>query len=95
MIRTRPFHDLKSPGSLLRSSLLGGLLALPAGAAFVAERSVASPDGELVLRLERDDASDRLVWSVGRTGRPVVTRGTLGIELGGIGTLKNPVVQGD
>lgn len=54
---------------------------------FVVERSVASPDGKQVLKLERDDGSGKLAWSVVREGRPVVSRGDLGLELDGLGTI--------
>jgi len=61
--------------------------AFPAHAAWQTERSLASPDGSLVLTLERDDASGAFAWSVARGGQPVVTRGALGIDLTDIGTL--------
>jgi alpha-glucosidase len=58
-----------------------------ASAAFVTERSLASPDGELTFTLERDDADSRFHWSVNRAGNAIVTRGTLGIDLAKIGTI--------
>lgn len=64
-------------------------LAATAHAAWTTERTLASPDGVLKLTLERDGASGALVWSVARAGTAIVTRGALGIDLIGIGTLAN------
>ena len=59
----------------------------PAQAAFVIERSFASPDGKLTFILERNDANNRFHWSVSRMGTAIVTRGVLGIDLANIGTI--------
>jgi alpha-glucosidase len=68
--------------------LLATLLpALPATAAFVAERTLASPNGDLVTLIERDDVTGQLAWSVTHGGRPVLTRGALGIEISGTGVV--------
>lgn len=69
------------------TTLLAILISAPAQAAFVTERSFASPDGKLTFNLERDDANDRLHWSVNRGGAAIVTRGALGIDLAKVGTI--------
>lgn len=69
------------------TTLLAILIASPAQAAFVTERSFASPDGKLTYTLERDDANNRLHWSVNRAGAAIVTRGALGIDLAKVGTI--------
>jgi alpha-glucosidase len=60
---------------------------LPSAAAHVQERSLASPNEKNVFVLERDDTTGRFAWSVTRDGRPVVTRGALGIDVTGFGTI--------
>ncbi|MCU0781147.1 MAG: glycoside hydrolase family 97 protein [Akkermansiaceae bacterium] len=62
-------------------------LAAPAHSAWHTERTLASPDGALALTLERDDANATLAWSVTHAGAAIVTRGALGIDLAGIGTV--------
>jgi len=54
---------------------------------FVTERTLSSPDGTLVFELERDTSKDKLAWSVNYDGRPVVTRGALGIDISGAGVV--------
>jgi len=68
-------------------ALLASLAASPARAAFVTERSFASPDGKLTFILERDATNNRFHWSVNRAGAAIVTRGDLGIDLANIGTI--------
>jgi alpha-glucosidase len=70
--------------SLLALSLMG---VLPTSAAYVVERSLASPDGAMVFTLERDDASQALLHSVTYAGRPVVSRGSLGVDISGTGVI--------
>ncbi len=53
----------------------------------VVERTLNSPDGTLVLLIERDTVTSRLAWSVTRGGNTVVSRGDLGMDLSGIGTV--------
>jgi alpha-glucosidase len=60
---------------------------LPLSAAYVTERTFASPDGANVFLLERDDVTGQFAWTVTRGGRPVVTRGALGIDITGFGTI--------
>lgn len=60
---------------------------LPLSAAYVTERTLTSPDGANVFLLERDDVTGQFAWSVTRDGRPVVTRGALGIDVTGFGTI--------
>lgn len=60
---------------------------LPLAAVQVPERSFASPDGKNAFVLERDDITGQLFWSVTRNARPVVTRGVLGLEVTGFGTI--------
>ena len=47
--------------------------------------NLSSPDGKIAFTLERDDSDGRLVWSVAHTGRPVISQGSLGIEIRGLG----------
>ena len=51
------------------------------------ERSLSSPDGMIVLQIERDSVTSKLAWSVSRGPNAVISRGDLGIELNGIGVL--------
>jgi alpha-glucosidase len=60
---------------------------LPLSAAFVTERTIMSPDGKNVFLLDRDDSTSQLAWSVMRGGRPVVTRGALGVDVTGFGII--------
>ena len=62
-------------------------LTLPLSAAWQSERRLASPGGELVFLLERDDATGTLAWSVTHADRSVVTRGALCIEISGSGVI--------
>ena len=59
----------------------------PVIASYVPARTVASPDGALVLTVERDDVSGVLAWSVTRNGNALVTRGALGLDITGFGTI--------
>lgn len=77
-------NQIPSPAAILAVLAAG---TLPATAAWLIERTLASPDGSLVLTLEHDDANGNLAWSVTRSGAPVITRGALGIDLSGIGTV--------
>jgi alpha-glucosidase len=61
--------------------------SFPASATVVKERSIASPNGSLVLLLERDDVTQSLFHSLTFSGRPVVTRGGLGVDVAGIGVI--------
>jgi alpha-glucosidase len=73
---------------VLRLILAASLaLAGPSHAAWQTERTLSSPDGLLTLTLERDDANGTLAWSLARSGAPIVTRGSLGIDLTGVGTV--------
>jgi alpha-glucosidase len=73
---------------VLRPILAASLaLALPSHAAWQTERTLSSPDGSLTLTLERDDANGALAWSLARSGAPIITRGSLGIDLTGVGTV--------
>ena len=63
-------------GRILRHQAAVFIVAVtsfPAGAAVITERSLASPNGSLVLLLERDDVTQSLFHSVTFSGRPVVT----------------------
>ncbi|MCW1925052.1 glycoside hydrolase family 97 protein [Luteolibacter arcticus] len=71
----------------LRLSLAFATLVLPAHAAIVPERTLASPDGKLVFALERDDSTQALLHSVTDNGRAVVTRGALGLDITGVGVV--------
>ncbi|MCW1923873.1 glycoside hydrolase family 97 protein [Luteolibacter arcticus] len=68
-----------NPTVLLALPLIG---ALPLSAAVVVERTLASPNGALVFTLERDEATQDLSHNVTYSGRPVITRGNLGIQIG-------------
>jgi alpha-glucosidase len=61
--------------------------AAPSHAAWQTERTLSSPDGSLILTLERDDANGALAWSLARSGASIITRGSLGIDLAGVGTV--------
>lgn len=83
--RSTRHHVLKHLGHL--TLLFLSALPVTVSAAWKSERTVTSPDGAISLVLERDDATGRFAWSVTRDGRPVVTRGSLGIELAGVGVV--------
>lgn len=78
-------HGLTAPSAAAALCLC--LAAAAARAEFAAERTLASPDGQLVFTLERDAANGRLAWSVARAGKPLVTRGALGVDLADRGTV--------
>jgi len=69
------------------TSLLAFLSLLASTSAAVIERSLSSPDQTLRFTLERDATSNEFSWSVTHSGRPVVTRGELGLGISGIGTV--------
>jgi alpha-glucosidase len=70
-----------------RSIVIACCGILPLSAAHVPERTLASPDGANVFVLERDSATGRFAWSVTHGGRPVVTRGELGLDITGCGVI--------
>ena len=91
---------MKINGSFVGAILLGLLGALSAPQALGDETSevgltnrITSPDGAMVFLLEQDPSTGTLAWSVHRDGRPIVTRGALGLELAGTGVVasKGPV----
>lgn len=70
---------------LMRRNLWAILMlatASGAHAAYVTERTIASPGGGVVFMVERDDSTGTLFHSVTSKGRPVVTRGAFGLDLG-------------
>jgi len=67
--------------------VLSWAFALTASAAWNPERSLSSPDGAIAFVLAHDGDTGRLAWSVTYAGRPVVTRGALGIEIAGVGVV--------
>lgn len=83
----------------LKATILSSVLALcllpQADAALLIERSLNSPDGTLLLQIERDSVTSKLAWSVTRNGTAVITRGDLGIEISGTGVVaqNGPVVS--
>ena len=91
---------MKINGSFVGAILLALLGALSAPPALGDETSevglgtrITSPDGAMVFLLEQDRSTGTLAWSVHRDGRPIVTRGALGLELAGTGVVasKGPV----
>jgi alpha-glucosidase len=64
---------------------LGGAAAL--SAAPVVERTLASPGGAVAFTLERDAATQVLAYGVSFAGRPVVSGGTLGLEIADTGVV--------
>lgn len=87
LIRIKPRRTMFSDFQLQLAALFGVVVCVPASAAIVVERTLASPDGSLVLTLERDDATEALFHSVTFNNRPVVTRGALGVEIAGTGVV--------
>jgi alpha-glucosidase len=49
--------------------------------------TLASPDGALVFTLDRDETSQALTFTLTHSKRPVVSSGTLGLELSGAGVV--------
>ena len=56
-------------------------------AAAVNEHSVASPNGSTVFKVAREESSGALAFSVTQAGRPVISGGSLGLEIAGQGVV--------
>lgn len=69
------------------------LLLHAAEPSFTTERKIASPNSSLVFLLERDASTGVLAWSATFSGRPLITRGALGLETKDAGRLgdKGPI----
>lgn len=64
-----------------------------ANQAFTTERTIASPNGSLVFLLERESSTNVLAWSATFGGRPLITRGALGMDIKDVGRVadKGPI----